>query len=700
MTGTEQFVGAIRKSLGYAPDSGEILPGKLVRFATSNRKGDDAGWCKLFDDGEGGVFGCWRQGITEIWQTATHWTPEEQKAFLSKVKSAKEEAAGLEAEFRRECREKSAGLWEKGRDVDAKHPYLATKGINSHGIRQMRNFLMVPVRDTRGELHGLQFIMPDGSKKFKTGTSVSGCYHAMGKPDGRILIAEGYATGATLHEVTGLAVACAFSACNLKPVAEALKRKYTGAILVICADDDHAIDGNPGLTKATEAALAVNGLLAVPYFSGNRGLKDTDFNDLACLAGPEAVKDCIEGAQKPGKEHHPALPFLFRRLSDIEAKPVRWLWPGRIARGKVSILAGHPGLGKSQLTASLAAIVTSGGIWPSDRTPCQPGNVVFFSAEDDAEDTIRLRLEAAGSVLSRVFIMDAVLAGGHSRSFNLSEDVSRLSRMLEHLGNVALVVIDPITAYLGNTDSHKAADVRALLAPLGEMAAKHRTAVVCVSHMSKGGSGEALMRVTGSLAFVAAARAALLIARDPCEINRRLFLPIKNNLGNDETGLAFTIEGVTITGGIETSRIVWEAGSVTVTADEAMRPQDEPEERSSLEDARVFLTNLLAVGPVSSKQIRYDAEGTGHTWATVRRAQKALGVEVYRDGFGGKGTWYWQLPSQADVALQTCSKVLMNTNDAQEKNVSTLGDNEHLCERTGVGIDLSEEDPVVCENEH
>lgn len=238
------------------------------------------------------------------------------------------------------------------------------------------------------------------------------------------------------------------------------RREYPGAVLVVCADDDHVIEENPGISKATEAAQAVNGLLAVPCFPATRGAKDTDFNDLARLAGPKTVKESIEAAQKVESEHQHTLPFLFRRLSDIEAKPVRWLWPGRIARGKVSILAGHPGLGKSQITASLAAIVTTGGQWPIDRVRCEPGNVVFFSAEDDAEDTIRPRLEAARADLDRIFILDAVLddKGTRPRAFNLKGDLPRLGQMLEYIGEVALVVIDPITAYLGDTDSHKNAD--------------------------------------------------------------------------------------------------------------------------------------------------------------------------------------------------------------------------------------------------
>lgn len=295
----ENFLDAIREATGGAPRPSDIVPGKLVRFATSDRKNDKAGWCKLFDDGTGGIFGCWRSGISETWQAASDRNPEEQAAFLVRVKQAKAEAAKLESEIRKQCREKSAYLWEKGRDVDEKHPYLVAKSVKPYGTRQLRETLLIPLRDTAGTMHGLQFILPDGSKRFKAGTAITGCYHAIGQAKDRILIAEGYATGATLHELTGHAVACSFTAGNLKPVAEALRQKYPDMLLIVCADDDHATEGNPGLTKATEAALAVSGLLAVPRFPATRIAKDTDFNDLARLAGPEAVMTCIETATTP-----------------------------------------------------------------------------------------------------------------------------------------------------------------------------------------------------------------------------------------------------------------------------------------------------------------------------------------------------------------------------------------------------------------
>lgn len=365
--------------------------------------------------------------------------------------------------------------------------------------------------------------------------------------------------------------------------------------------------------------------------------------------------------------------IVLRCVADIEARPVRWLWHGRIARGKVSMLAGHPGLGKSQVCLSLAAIVSTGGLWPVDRTRCEGGDVVIFSAEDDPEDTIRPRLEAAGADLSRCHILEAVedrAPDGKTRrrAFSLAADLPRLSATLGGLPGVALVVIDPITAYLGETDLHKAAEVRALLAPLAELAARHGAAVIAVSHLRKSTAGEALLQVTGSLAFVAAARAAYVVAKDQENPQRRLMLPIKNNLGEDQTGYAFRVEGARLVNGIETSRVVWEAEQVTVTADEALAPAQAVEERSAVEDAADFLRGLLTVGPVSSRQVKADADGAGHSWAAVRRAQKALGIEVVKAGM--RGGWEWQLPP----------KMLKTTEDAQDKDVSTFGENEHLRE--------------------
>jgi len=371
-----------------------------------------------------------------------------------------------------------------------------------------------------------------------------------------------------------------------------------------------------------------------------------------------------------GEPNHPAAgSILTRRLSDIDAKPVSWLWPGRIARGKVSIIAGNPGLGKSQVTASIAAIVTTGGRWPVDRSQCEPGDVVFLSAEDDPADTLRPRLEAAGANLHRVHVMDAVISGytgegqQENRAFSLQRDLKALSVKLAELGDVAAVVIDPITAYLGEVDSHRNAEVRALLAPLSELAALHGTAIIGVSHLNKSAGTEALMRVTGSLAFVAAARAAYLVAQEPENPARRLFLPMKNNIGPDSSGLAFHIDGATVQSGagpLETSLVVWDSEPVTTTADEIMRTQV-PEHGSALREAEEWLREALSE-PTPATEVFRTATEAGISRKTLRRASESLGIVKEKTGM--KAGWVWSLPP----------KMPKTSEDAQQNCVGAFGD--------------------------
>jgi hypothetical protein len=202
-----------------------------------------------------------------------------------------------------------------------------------------------------------------------------------------------------------------------------------------------------------------------------------------------------------------------------------------------------------------------------------------------------------------------------------------------------MVIIDPITAYLGDTDSHRNAEVRAVLAPLAELAAKHRAAILAISHLRKSGDGDAILRVSGSLAFVAAARAAYLVIRDPGDDRRRLFLPVKNNLGDDRTGYAYHIESTLLPGGIETSSIIWAPETVTTTADEVL--SQGAAARPKLDAAMDWLGELLARGPLAQAEVQAAAGTAGHAWATVRRAASEIGVSKDKDGYGGG--WVWSL---------------------------------------------------------
>lgn len=169
----------------------------------------------------------------------------------------------------------------------------ARKGVTGYGTRVYCGTVVVPLRDTSGMLHGLQFISTDGEKKFLKGTDKRGKYHAIGKMVDRLFICEGYATGASIHEATGHAVAVAFDSGNLKPVAEALRRKYPETKLIICADNDQWTEGNPGTTKAKEAAEAVGAAIVCPSFT-DVSTKPTDFNDMVRLSGIESVKSALQ----------------------------------------------------------------------------------------------------------------------------------------------------------------------------------------------------------------------------------------------------------------------------------------------------------------------------------------------------------------------------------------------------------------------
>jgi putative DNA primase/helicase len=381
---------------------------------------------------------------------------------------------------------------------------------------------------------------------------------------------------------------------------------------------------------------------------------------------------CGDASQEKGDAQRGHV--LTRRLSEIEAKPISWLWPGRIARGKVTLIAGNPGLGKSQVTASIAGIVTTGGTWPVDRTRCDPGGVLFFSAEDDPADTLRPRLEAVGADLGRVHFVDGIVAGftgdgmRHQRAFSLQSDLEALEAKLAELEDVSVVVIDPITAYLGDTDSHKNAEVRGLLAPLSELAARYNAAIIAVSHLNKNMGMQAMMRVSGSLGFVAMARGAYLVTEDRQDRERRLFLPLKNNIGPDVTGFAFRIESATAqstAGPLETSRVVWESGTVSASADEALGTLSKKPKQPVLEEAQTWLKDQLSKETVAAAEIFDRGRGERFSTATLRRAAKELQVEKAKTGM--EGGWVWSLP-----------KVINGAEGAQPENVSTFEEFDHL----------------------
>ena len=233
-----------------------------------------------------GIAHCFKCGMVTNNRNTRELTPAERLAFTRRMETLRRQHDAEQKQRQAEAATESALRWAAAGPADEQHQYLATKCVKAYGLKSEGAALLIPLRDTTGVLHSLQTIAPNGSKRFASGGRIKGCYHAIGRVSGKVLICEGYATGATIHEHTGHAVAVAFNSGNLLPVALALRGKFPCIDVVLCADDDHATAGNPGLTAATEAARAVGGLLAVPDFSGlARGPRDSDFNDLARLAG-------------------------------------------------------------------------------------------------------------------------------------------------------------------------------------------------------------------------------------------------------------------------------------------------------------------------------------------------------------------------------------------------------------------------------
>lgn len=268
--------------------------GTLHRFGKGK-----TGWYVLHGDGvPAGVFGDWRTGLQSTWcaKSDNAMTPAELADYRQRVKAIQAQRDADLLAIRQQA--SAQALQRMSEAVPCRqHHYASMKGVQCYGVKvDAAGALLLPMRDTAGTLHSLQVITPDGEKRFHPGGRVKGCYHAIGRPAGRLVIAEGYATGASIHEATGDAVAVAFNAGNLVAVASALHAAYPGLTLVLAADDDYLTQGNPGMTKAKQAALAVGGMVAVPDFGPDRPDRATDFNDLHQTAGLNAVRRCIEGA--------------------------------------------------------------------------------------------------------------------------------------------------------------------------------------------------------------------------------------------------------------------------------------------------------------------------------------------------------------------------------------------------------------------
>ena len=327
--------------------------------------------------------------------------------------------------------------------------------------------------------------------------------------------------------------------------------------------------------------------------------------------------------------------------ADIKPLPITWLWPGWVPAGKLTILAGAAGTGKTTLALALAAVLTAGGRWPDGSACAGLGNVLIWSSEDVANDTLVPRLIASGADLARCHFIEGIAQDGESVPFDPSQDIPDLRRAAEAIGGVSLLLIDPIVSAVAG-DMHRANDVRRSLQAVVDFADAHGCAVIGITHFAKGGAGKAPQdRVIGSQAFGALARMVLVTAKEEGS-SRRVMARAKSNIASDDGGVAYSLELVTIAGGIEATHAVWE-GVIDGTAREILGDveHDDSEGGGERMDAEQFLRDILADGPLPTRQVKADADGAGYSWATVRRAQKSLGITAVKGGM--KEGWTWRL---------------------------------------------------------
>jgi hypothetical protein len=332
-----------------------------------------------------------------------------------------------------------------------------------------------------------------------------------------------------------------------------------------------------------------------------------------------------------------------RTAADIEPLALEWLWKPRLPLGTLTLFAGDPKLGKSLVTTAIAAAVSRGARLPLDDGSFGPADIILMSAEDDPARTIVPRLKAAGADLSRVHILEAVIHEDGSQALpRLRGDIKRIEEAVASLNDCILVVIDPVSAYLGGVDDHRNAELRGVLSPLKGLAENQDIAVVLVSHLNKGASPNGQHRVAGSIAYVGACRANFLFLRDRRDPNRRRVLMLDNgcNLAGSVPTLAYQIEDRG-----DGPVVSWEAEPLAITAEEALEAGSENHlvgpEANACDD---WLRETLADGPLEARAIQAAAAQAGFSAQQVHRAKERLGIRPRRTGFAAGAKWIWAFP--------------------------------------------------------
>ena len=416
-----------------------------------------------------------------------------------------------------------------------------------------------------------------------------------------------------------------------------------------------------------------------------------EWADLRRTLEPEVVKrQKPQQGKAPGKTVETDLAPVVVPMSEVDPREVQWLWHNRIAAGRLSLIIGAPGAGKSFFSCDLASRISTGTPFP-DGSSCARGSVVLITQEDDPHDVIRPRLDAHHADTSRIHLLKGtryVSEAGKptERMFTLA-DIEVLERTIGSIDDCKLVIIDPIGDYLGGrTDAHRDNEVRSVLVPITRFAEKHGVAVLAIVHTRKGIASHAADLALGSRAFTGLARSVWHLRPDAEDEQRRLLVAGKNNLAAAQTGLAFTIQGEGQRGAI-----VWEDDPVEMTANQLIAQESGKDSGTSVVDECVsWLRDKLAHGEMPAGEIKKQAAADGFKDRTFRRAKEKLSVCHSPSGFGGP--WVYSLPdvirTEPTVLAKSAPVSPVLTKENSLANTDNTGETMVNTDAQAPGIDI------------
>jgi putative DNA primase/helicase len=355
------------------------------------------------------------------------------------------------------------------------------------------------------------------------------------------------------------------------------------------------------------------------------------------LGWGDMEKDLLQAA-KDYQDCLPAEPETITLLScrDIPTAEILWLWPNRIPSGMFNLMVGDPGIGKSFLSCYMSSVLSTGKDWP-DGTAAPSGSVFLFCDEDDFGKVIVPRLNTNGADTSKVYCLNELL--GPDDLFHIADPdhLQKLEKAIEQVGDVRLIIFDPITSYLGGVNANSNAEVRAALGGLVRMAQRTNVCIIGISHLNKKSDLDAMYRSLGSMGFVAQARSVWGVVKDKADNTgeTKIFSPIKSNLSVKVKGLSYQIEE---------GRLVWGTEAVEESIDQSLR------ESPAIDEATDFLLEILSPAGkiVEQNSIMEQAKERNIAQSTLKRAKKSLKITSTIQVNANNRCWFWKLPEYDD----------------------------------------------------